>query len=104
MLKGIFFPSDLLIKNMSFGESNENMFDDISIYILTRHYSFKSVVNKMLDMGSSLYNISYHPILDNYPEYDNIPRTTFNEALKFPFMSLIETGDWILLFISSSFT
>ena len=24
MLKGIFFPSDLLIKNMSFGESNEN--------------------------------------------------------------------------------
>ena len=47
----------------------------------------------MMDMGSSLYNISYHPILDNYPEYDNIPRTTFNEALKFPFMYLIEAGE-----------
>ena len=44
----------------------------------------------MLDMGSSLYNISYHPILDNYPEYDNIPRTTFNEALKFNFAWLID--------------
>ena len=75
-----------------------------NIYLHFDTFSFKSVLNKMLDMGSSLYNISYHPILDNYPEYDNIPRTTFNEALNFPFMSLIETGDWILLFISSSFT
>ena len=29
MLKGIYFPSDLLIKNMSFGKSNDNMFDHI---------------------------------------------------------------------------
>ena len=34
MLKGIFFPSDLLTKNMSFGESTENTFDNISIIYL----------------------------------------------------------------------
>ena len=47
----------------------------------------------MLEMGSSYYNISYHPILDNYPAYDNVTRTTFNEALKFNFAWLIETGN-----------
>ena len=68
-----------------------------NIYLHFDTFSFKSVLNKMLDKGLSLYNISYHPILDNYPEYDNIPRTTFNEALKFPFMYLIEAGKLTLI-------
>ena len=37
-------------------------------------------------------NITYHPILDNFEEFDDVPRTEFNESLKFSFASSLTTG------------
>ena len=37
-------------------------------------------------------NITYHPILDNFHEFDDLPRTVFNESLKFYFAASITTG------------
>ena len=38
-------------------------------------------------------NITYHPILDNFHEFDNVPRTVFNESLKFYFAGSLMTGE-----------
>ena len=38
-------------------------------------------------------NITYHPILDNFHEFDNLPRTVFNESLKFYFAGSLMTGE-----------
>ena len=37
-------------------------------------------------------NITYHPFLDNFPEFDDVPRTEFNESLKFVLASALSTG------------
>ena len=37
-------------------------------------------------------NITYHPILDNFKEFDDIPRTEFDESLEFNFSSSLTTG------------
>ena len=37
-------------------------------------------------------NITYHPFLDNFPEFDDVPRTKFNESLKFVLASALSTG------------
>ena len=47
----------------------------------------------MMDMASTRYNISYHPILNNYPVFDNITRTEFDNKLELPFAFLIEEGE-----------
>ena len=38
------------------------------------------------------FNITYHPFLDNFPEFDGVPRTEFNESLKFVLASALSTG------------
>ena len=47
----------------------------------------------MMDMASTRYNISYHPILSNYPAFNNITKTEFDNKLELPFAFLIEEGD-----------
>ena len=49
----------------------------------------------MMDMASTRYNISYHPILNNYPVFDNITRAEFDNKLELPFAFLIEEGEKI---------
>ena len=38
------------------------------------------------------YNVTYHPILDNFNEFDDVPRTEFDEKLEFTFHYLISTS------------
>ena len=38
-------------------------------------------------------NITYHPILENFNEFNDVPRAKFNESLKFPFVQSIIAGD-----------
>ena len=42
-------------------------------------------------------NITYHPILDNFPKFDDVPRTKFNESLKFAFASSLTPGTYLNL-------
>ena len=37
-------------------------------------------------------NITYHPFLDNFYEFDDVPRTEFNESLKFVLASALATS------------
>ena len=37
-------------------------------------------------------NITYHPFLDNFPQFDDVPRTEFNESLKFVLASALSSG------------
>ena len=37
-------------------------------------------------------NITYHPILDHFKEFDDIPRTEIDETLEFNFSSSLTTG------------
>ena len=37
-------------------------------------------------------NITYHPILDNFHEFDDVPRTEFNESLKFYLARSLTSG------------
>ena len=46
----------------------------------------------MMKKAAQELNITYHPILDNFHEFDNLPRTLFNESLKFYFASFLMTG------------
>ena len=34
---------------------------------------------------SSVYNVTYHPILDNYPEYQNMTKKSFDKNLRLNF-------------------
>ena len=38
-------------------------------------------------------NITYHPILENFNEFDDVPRTEFDESLEFNFSSSLTTGN-----------
>ena len=38
------------------------------------------------------YNVTYHPILDSFPEYDSVERVPFPKALKMPFAVSMETA------------
>ena len=37
-------------------------------------------------------NITYHPVLDNFHEFDDVPRTEFNKSLKFDFTGNLATS------------
>ena len=39
------------------------------------------------------FNITYHPILDNFKEFNDVSRTKFDENLEFKFSSLLSTGN-----------
>ena len=54
-------------------------------------YFHFSVIEEILKK-SKLLNITYHPILDNYQEFDDVPRQVFNEYQKFEFAGLIDTS------------
>ena len=34
---------------------------------------------------SSAYNVTYHPILDNYPEYQDVTKTSFDKKFRLNF-------------------
>ena len=51
-----------------------------------------SMISKLLNMAASL-NITYHPLLENYPEFHNITKQPFNEDLKFKFSGMIDSGE-----------
>ena len=53
--------------------------------------SYFSLAQEMTKKAREL-NITYHPILDNFHEFDDVPRTDFNESLKFNFASSLTTG------------
>ena len=38
------------------------------------------------------FNVTYHPILDNFIEFDDVPRIQFDESLEFNFSSLLATS------------
>ena len=38
------------------------------------------------------FNVTYHPILDNFIEFDDIPRIQFDESLEFNLSSLLATS------------
>ena len=38
------------------------------------------------------YNVTYHPILDSFPEYDSVERVPFPKALKMAFAWSMETA------------
>ena len=42
---------------------------------------------------AALYNITYHPILDNYKEFENVTKVPFNPAFTFPLSQSIELGN-----------
>ena len=53
--------------------------------------SYFSLAQEMTKKAREL-NITYHPILDNFHEFDDVPRTDFNESMKFNFASSLTTG------------
>ena len=55
------------------------------------HILLFSLAHEMRKKAQEL-NITYHPILDNFLEFDDLPRTVFNESLKFYFAASITTG------------
>ena len=52
---------------------------------------WSSLVREMMKKAQEL-NITYHPFLDNFPEFDDVPRTEFNESLKFVLASALSSG------------
>ena len=38
------------------------------------------------------FNVTYHPILDNFIEFDDVPGVQFDESLEFNFSSLLATS------------
>ena len=57
---------------------------------ILRHILF-SLAQEMMKKAQEL-NITYHPILENFKKFDNVPRTEFNESLKSLFGFSIQTG------------
>ena len=53
--------------------------------------SYFSLAQEMTKKAREL-NITYHPILDNFHEFDDVPRTEFNQSLKFHLSPMIFTG------------
>ena len=45
------------------------------------------------------FNITYHPILDNFKEFNDVSRTIFDENLEFNFSSLLTTGNVVVYFL-----
>ena len=50
-----------------------------------------SLSQEMMNKAQEI-NITYHPILDNFHEFDDVPRTTFNESLKLYFAQSLRSG------------
>ena len=50
-----------------------------------------SLLKEMMKNAQEL-NITYHPFLDNFYEFDDVPRTEFNESLKFVLASALATS------------
>ena len=59
--------------------------------LIPLHLLFSMMAKFMEAVGK--VNITYHPILDNYRQYDKVPRTSFNNnSLIFPFVKGIGKG------------
>ena len=87
ILDKLLFLSEKLIMNMISGKiKNFKAITKLSLFLSW------SLAREMMKKSQE-FNITYHPILDNFKEFNDVSRTKFDENLEFNFSSLLTTGN-----------